>query len=124
MPPPRPKTNADTDTDEGVMRFRLDGVEYTLDMLGISAEMSRFYRRLTGTSVVADMNGLQDGDPSAIVALVWAARWQAGEKIPVSVVDDQLGSIGKVGDVEFEILDDADDADDPTGEKGELDPES
>lgn len=110
--------------DDSVTRFRLDGVEYQFDMEGISAEMSRYYRRLTRTSIVGDLDGVQDGDIAGVVALVWGARWQAGERIPVSVVDEQLGTLGKLGEVELEFIGDEDIDDDPVDEDGDLDPES
>lgn len=133
MPPPHPGQRKDgtapapaSDTDPEVKRFKIDGVSYRVDLLGITAEMSRTYRRLTRTSVMADLSGIDDDDPASLVAMVWLARTQAGERIPVSAVDAQLGSLRQMSALDLEFDDEgAGDGDEsPVDEDGELDPES
>ena len=93
------------------IRFEIDGVSYVADRALLTAELSREYRRQTKTAWMADFSGIDDGDIAGLVALVWLARRQSGETIPVSTVDKQIGTLDEM-EIEF-FTDDDDDGDDP-----------
>lgn len=110
----------ETDNDEIVMAVVVDGVTYSLRPMDLQPTDFRQYKRQTGgNSLMSDLNAIgSDADPSSLVALLWAARRQAGDPQPIAVIDQQVGSLGELAELEIEIVDDeVDDEDD-------LDPES
>lgn len=86
-----------------VLRFEIDGVAYEACPAMLDAQLSREYRKQTKMPWIADFDAMEDGDIAGLVALVWLARRQGGETIPVSVVESQIGTLGDLGDLNIEF---------------------
>lgn len=105
-----------------VLRFEIDGVSYEACPAMLDAQLSREYRKQTKMPWIADFAAMDDGDIAGLVALVWLARRQSGEEIPVSIVDQQIGTLGDLEELEIEFEDPADPGgDDPEASSADSD---
>jgi hypothetical protein len=77
-----------------MINFKLSGEPYEYDDSTLSVKEARVIKKNTGMGLVSWARGLADGDPDAMVALVWLAKTRAGEAIRWQDLDDlDLASI-------------------------------
>lgn len=88
--PPSLKTRTAGPDPEKLFRFRLDGVEYTVDRSDISPRMERELFQQSGVTPQAAFTALTQGATFGIAALVYLARRQAGERVAYQQIEDAL----------------------------------
>lgn len=86
MPPPRPTKKAAAE----VLRFRCDGVDYSLDRDEITPRIERELYKATQLTPAQCFDAMLGGAKFAIAALVFLARRQAGDQIAYQPVEDAL----------------------------------
>jgi hypothetical protein len=84
-----------------MIRFKLNGVPYEYDDSTLTVKEARVIKKNAGFGLVTWAKGLSEGDPDALVALVWIAKTRAGEAIRWQDLDDlDLVSLDLGGDDE------------------------
>lgn len=93
-----------------MLRFVLDGTKYEYDDTTLTVKEARVIKKNTGFGLVTWAQGLQIGDPDALVAMVWLAKTRAGEAVRWQDFDDfDLASLDLLsGDDETKEGDDVD----------------
>jgi len=71
-----------------MIKFKLDGETYEYDDTSLSVKEARIIKKNAGMGLVSWARGLADGDPDALVAMVWLAKTRAGEAIRWQDLDD------------------------------------
>lgn len=71
-----------------MIRFKINGEPYEYDDSTLSVKEARIIKKNTGLGLVSWAKGLSEGDPDALVALVWIAKTRAGEAVRWQDLDD------------------------------------
>lgn len=64
-----------------MLRFVLEDIKYEYDDSTLTVKEARVIKKNTGFGLVTWAQGLQIGDPDALVAMVWLAKTRAGEAV-------------------------------------------
>jgi hypothetical protein len=90
------------------MRFKIEGKEYEFDQDRLLVREARELKAQTGMGLRTFSEGLQNGDPDAIVGMLYMSKRRAGEAVKWNDFDE-------LNLAEMEIIDeDADKADEGT----------
>lgn len=100
MPPPSRKKLA----GKNIVRFRVEGVEYTVDRDEITPRLERELFVQTDLTPSQAMRALTSGAVFGIAALMFIARRQAGEQVVYQNIEDRLWAAMKdAGPDEFDL---------------------
>lgn len=119
MAPPRLPKNKPSDT---AMRFRVDGVVYTLDRGEVTPKIERELFQQSKMTMAQAFEALVGGATFGVAALVFLARRQAGDGVAYQQIEDDLWQAMKAAGDEFDI-DLLTGEDDDAGEGDENPPE-
>lgn len=83
-----------------MLRFSLNGEKYEYDDTSLTVKEARVIKKNAGFGLVTWAQALQEGDPDALVAMVWLAKTRAGEAVRWQDFDNldlaQLDILGNV----------------------------
>jgi len=107
------------------MKIRVEGADYEFDDSTLLVEEARLIKKYTGMGLKSFTEASKDGDPDALVAIVYLAKRRAGEAIRWQDLDNL--DLAKLEAIDETIRDasqpheapGADDAADPTWPTGE-----
>jgi hypothetical protein len=84
-----------------MLRFMLDGEKYEYDDTSLTVKEARVIKKNTGFGLVTWAQALQQGDPDALVAMVWLAKTRAGEAVRWQDFDNMdLAALDLIGNVD------------------------
>lgn len=70
------------------MKFRVDGESYNFDEDRLLVSEARVIKKQAGMGLTEWSEGLQNGDPDAIVSMIYLAKKRSGEAVRWSDLDD------------------------------------
>ena len=81
-----------------MIKFRMGGESYEYDDTTLTVKEARIIKKNAGFGLVTWAKGLSEGDPDALVAMVWIAKTRAGEAVRWQDLDDMdLASLDIIG---------------------------
>lgn len=99
MPPPSRKKPA----GKNIVRFRVEGVEYTVDRDEVTPRLERELFAQTDLTPNQAMRALTSGAVFGVAALMFIARRQAGEQVVYQNIEDRLWAAMKDAGDEFDL---------------------
>lgn len=100
MAPPRLPKNKPSDT---AMRFRVDGVVYTLDRGEVTPKIERELFQQSKMTMAQAFEALSGGGMFGLAGLVFLARRQAGEAVAYERIETDLWEAMRAADGEFDV---------------------
>jgi hypothetical protein len=71
-----------------LLKFTIEGRTYDYDETSMPVKEARLIKKHTGFGIVTMANGLREGDPDALVAMIFLAKRRAGEVVRWQDLDD------------------------------------
>lgn len=95
-----------------MLKFTIEGRTYEYDEAMMLVKEARLIKKHAGYGLVSMANGLKDGDPDALVAMIFLAKRRAGEMVRWQDLDDlDLSKLVIVADGDDEKSDGSEDGD-------------
>ena len=95
------------------MQIKVAGEVYDFDDTKLSVKEARTIKELTGLGISQWGEGIRDGDPDALVAMIYLAKKRSGEAVRWRDLDD----LDLMNEVDFINDDEGDQADDSDGDE-------
>lgn len=85
------------------VKFRVDGVHYTLDQDEITPRLERELWLAIGITPQSALSSMSQGAFFGVCAMTWLARRQRGDKITYQAIEDDLHKARKLAGDDFDL---------------------